>query len=159
MEKLAHVRIDDRLIHGQIVVSWIDYLGCNEIVIADNKAVKDEFSKSLLQMACPPAVDLHILSVDDAAEYLINSQNRAKTLVIVRDIDNAHALLDHEGVGIDEINVGNVSSGKGRTKYSKSVWLNEDEVAKFKDLASKGVHLEVRVVPSEGATDLLTMIK
>ncbi|HPX31987.1 MAG TPA: PTS sugar transporter subunit IIB [Erysipelotrichaceae bacterium] len=158
MKELGHVRIDDRLIHGQIVSSWIDALGCKEIVIADDKAAKDEFQKVLLQMACPSTIKLSIIPIAEAAEYLINNEERPKVLVIVRDVKSALELTSYEGVGIDHINVGNISSGKNRVKYTKSVWMNEEEIADFKKLNEQGVELIIQVVPSERSIDLMTLI-
>lgn len=158
MEKIGHVRIDDRLIHGQIVASWINVLRCNTIVVADDKAAGDSLQSMMLQMACPPNIQLKIMKIADAAAYLMDpATDRAKLLVIVRNVAGALALTEHD-VGIDEINVGNVSSGAGRKKFSKSVWLNETEIADFRKLHSRGIALEVRVVPSEKATDLMSMI-
>lgn len=158
MEKIGHVRIDDRLIHGQIVASWINVLRCNTIVVADDKAAGDSLQTMMLQMACPPNIQLKIMKVADAAAYLTDpAVCREKLLVICRNAASALALTEHE-VGVDEINVGNVSSGSGRKKYSKSVWLNDADIAEFKALSSRGIRLEVRVVPNEKATDLMTMI-
>jgi mannose/fructose/N-acetylgalactosamine-specific phosphotransferase system component IIB len=158
MEKIGHVRIDDRLIHGQIVASWINVLGCTTIVIADDKAVSDQLQTMMLQMACPPNIQLKIMKVADAAAYLeAPATERAKILVIVRDVVNALTLSSYN-VGITEINVGNVSSAPHKKKFSKSVWLSEEDITNFRELAEKGIHLEVRVVPNEKATNLLSMI-
>lgn len=158
MEQIGHVRIDDRLIHGQIVASWINVLGCTTILIADDKAFSDSLQTMMLQMACPPNIQLKIMKIADAAAYLMEpTTNRQKLLVIIRDVTSALALCNYD-VGISEINVGNVSSAPSKKKFSKSVWLSEEDVANFKTLAGKGIYLEVRVVPNEKATNLITMI-
>ena len=63
-------RIDDRLIHGQVITAWIAYADAKSIVVADDKAAKDEFTQSLLKMATPDSIQLKILSVEDAITYL-----------------------------------------------------------------------------------------
>ncbi|MEG1525204.1 MAG: PTS sugar transporter subunit IIB [Clostridia bacterium] len=158
MEKIGYVRIDDRLIHGQIVASWINVLKCTTIVVADDKAKEDSLQSMMLEMACPPNIKLLIMKVDDAANYLIDpSTNRAKLLVILRNVDSALQLAKQD-VGISEINVGNVSTATNRKKFSKSVWLSPEEITKYKTLHDKGIELEVRVVPNEKATNLMSMI-
>ena len=159
MEKIGHVRIDDRLIHGQIVASWINDLNCNTIVVADDKAANDEFQKSLLMMACPDTIQLKVLTLKDAHDFLLNCQNRPKVLCIIRDAHNALELIGDNDIEITKINVGNVSSGNGRKKYSKSVWLNDQDLEDYHKLAAKNIELEVQVIPSEKATNLLSMIK
>lgn len=158
MEKIGHVRIDDRLIHGQIVASWINVLRCRTILVADDKAAKDSLQSMMLQMACPPSIELKIVGVEEAAAYLQDpAVNRAELLVILRNVDSALALTEHD-VGIDEINVGNVGSAPHRKKYSKSVWLTPEEVESYRKLYRRGIELIVRVVPNEKATRLISMI-
>lgn len=159
MDKIGHVRIDDRLIHGQIVASWISVLGCNTIVVADDKAAGDPLQSMLLEMAVPPGIKLKILKVADAAAWLNSPEaERPRTLMVLRDVVSALALVD-QGVELDEINVGNVSANPKKTKYSKSVWLDEQDIENFRSLRDKGIYLEVRVVPSEKGTDLFSMVK
>lgn len=158
MQKIGHVRIDDRLIHGQIVASWINVLQCSTIVVADDKAAADPLQSMMLQMACPPNIQLKLMKISDAAAFLKDpSVDRSKLLVIIRNVDSA-LLLTQENVEISEINVGNVSSGPKRKKFSKSVWLTPEEIEKFRQLNARGIQLEVRVVPNEKATDLMSMI-
>ena len=78
--------------------------------------------------------------------------------MVLRDVVSALALVD-QGVELDEINVGNVSANPKKTKYSKSVWLDEQDIENFRSLRDKGIYLEVRVVPSEKGTDLFSMVK
>lgn len=157
MDKLGHVRIDDRLIHGQIVAAWIDAVGCNEIVIADDKAAGDDFAKSLLKMACPPSIKLRIRTIESAAKYLTTTTNRAKILLILRDVDSALRLTEYP-VEIDHINVGNASSANGRKRYTKAVWLSDEEVAKYKQLHDRGIQLTLQIVPSDHPTDMMGVI-
>ena len=158
MAKVVHFRLDDRLIHGQIIASWLGVINAKTIVIADDKAAKDSFQSSLLKMACPTTVSLKILTIEDAANYLKESEDLSKTFLIVGNIDSAIRL--HElGVDFDTMNVGNVASGKGRVKYSKAVWLTDEEKEKFYSLVDKGVHLIVQIVPSEKASEFTSIVK
>ena len=159
MEKIGHVRIDDRLIHGQIVASWINVLRCSTIIVADDKAAKDELQKMMLEMACPPNIKLEIKTIDQAAELLTSGGlDRSKVLLIMRNSASALRLMEKD-VGIDKINVGNVSSGSGRKKYTKSVWLNEQDIAEYKALRDRGIELEIQIVPSEKAQNMAAMLK
>lgn len=159
MEKLGHVRIDDRLIHGQIVASWVNVLRCNTIIVADDKAAGDDLQKMMLEMACPPNIKLAIKTVDQAAELLrSDSLERGKVLLIMRNSASALRLTEQD-IGIDKINVGNVSSGNGRQKYSKSVWLNAQDIDEYKQLLDRGIELEVQIVPSEKAQNMADMLR
>lgn len=159
MDKIGHMRIDDRLIHGQIVASWISALSCTTIVVADDKAAGDPLQSMLLGMAVPPGIVLKVLPVAEAAAYLNEpALNRSKLLVIVRTVFSALALVE-QGVELDKINVGNVSADPKKVKYSKSVWLDERDITCFTELRDRGIYLEVRVVPGEKGTDLFSLLR
>ena len=159
MAKVQYFRLDDRLIHGQIVASWLTVIPAKAIVVADDQAAENKLQASVLKMACPPSIKLIVMSVKDAAEYLKAKANLLdKILLIVGNVDAAIELLDL-GVEFDELNVGNISSGGDRVKYTKAIWLTEEEKAKFISLSDRGVRLISQVIPSEKATDLMTLIK
>ena len=158
MEQIAHVRIDDRLIHGLIVHAWITSVGANTIVVADDAAAKDDLRKSLLRMATPKGVRLKVLPVAKAARFLLDPEtDTTKVLLILRDVEGALALVE-AGVVPEEINVGNVSAAPGKTQYFKSVFLDEKDIERFEQLRDKGISLEVQVVPTERKEELFHLI-
>ena len=113
----------------------------------------------MLEMACPPNIKLEIKTLDQAAELLTSGGlDRSKVLLIMRNSASALRLMEKD-VGIDKINVGNVSSGSGRKKYTKSVWLNEQDIAEYKALRDRGIELEIQIVPSEKAQNMADMLK
>jgi len=158
MKGVSLVRIDDRLIHGQIVSSWINFLGADRIIVADNKAANDSFQKSLLKMAVPKSVAMDIVSVEEAAKMIQGFSEKDKVLVILR---NGASLLEIAGFGIvfESVNVGNSSMNPKRKQYFKSVWLTEEEVEEYRKLKDLGTYLDVRVVPDEKGIELFSLIK
>ena len=82
--EISVFRIDDRLIHGQIITAWIAYADAKNIIVADDKAAVDEFQQSLLKMATPDSINLKILSVDDAISYIQSGQGEGKSLLLMR---------------------------------------------------------------------------
>ena len=158
MGKIVNFRLDDRLIHGQIVASWINAIQCTQIVIADDKAATDKFQQSLLKMACPKSIKLSIYSVEDAAKFLNETEDLSKVFLIVGNVDSVIRLVEL-GCDIDYLNVGNIASNKNRKQYSKAVWLTAEEKAKFFALANKGVKLVIQVVPAEKAIDFSSVVK
>lgn len=159
MAKVQYFRLDDRLIHGQIVASWLTVIPAKAIVVADDQAAGNKLQASVLKMACPPSIKLMVMSVKDAAEYLkAKAKLLDKILLIVGNVDAAIELLDL-GIEFDELNVGNISSGGDRVKYTKAIWLTEEEKQKFIGLSDRGVKLISQVIPSEKASDLMSLIK
>ena len=159
MNNFAAVRIDDRLIHGQIVATWISALGVNAIIVADTKAANDPLQKTLLKMAVPGSIAFDILPFEEAAARCNDAgADMAKTLLIVRDINGLKTLMDL-GVAFDVVNFGNAGNAAGRVQYFKSVWLTAEERAVVESVMDAGVKLEVRVVPTEKALDMKDLLK
>lgn len=151
-------RIDDRLIHGQIVTAWIAYADAKQIVVADDKAAKDSFQQTLLKMATPDNIELKILSVEEAKNYIQNDTDDKKTLLLVRGPKQAIEIID-ANEGLRTINVGNLNMKKGKTKVLGNMWVDENEVLALKELNEKGVKLEVRVVPNDRSQDVMELLK
>lgn len=156
--KINVMRIDDRLIHGQIVTSWMAEADAKVVIVADTIAAGDEMQKMLLKMATPSSVELKLLTIDEAAALLHADTSDQDTLLIVRGPAQALELLD-KGFKIDTINVGNISMKKGKKKFLHYVWLNEDEVAALKALGDRGVRLDVRSVPSDRSQDAIALLE
>lgn len=141
-------RVDDRLIHGQIVTSWLQNSGADQIVVADDLAGNDPFQQSLLAMAVPPGVKLTVLPVADAVSTFLSDISNVKVLLLTRNLQAALQIVEG-GVPITEINVGNLNMKPGKTKILNEMWLDQGDVDTINALADKGVVLEQRVIPSD----------
>ena len=148
------IRVDDRLIHGQVVVGWSRSLGVDHIVVADDKVGSDPLQSSLMRMAVPTGVGVSIMPVEAAAAALIGGEfDRAKVLVLVRGPIEL-SRLRKAGLPFDTVNVGNVHSGPGRTKLTKEVYASPEELAVWQELAQAGVTLSAQWLPDQSRTDL-----
>ncbi|HIV52213.1 MAG TPA: PTS sugar transporter subunit IIB [Candidatus Blautia excrementipullorum] len=156
--KVSVFRIDDRLIHGQVITAWIAYADAKTIVVADDKAVKDEFQQSLLRMATPDSINLKIFSVDDAISYLDSEENDGKVLLLVRGPEQALKFI-RAGLTDQVINVGNMNMKKGKTKVLGNMWVFPEDVENIKSIYDQGVKMEVRAVPNERSQDVMELLK
>lgn len=151
-------RIDDRLIHGQIISAWISALEVDTIVVADDKVVKDELQKMMLRMATPSNIKLKILGVKDAAPYLSDEKNNGRVLVLVKGVEQI-LMLVKEGVSVKSINIGNMSMDPKKKKIYKSIWVGDDDIKHLEELNSMGIELEVRVIPDDKRIPMFSLIK
>lgn len=156
--EISVFRIDDRLIHGQIITAWIAYADAKTIIVADDKAAKDEFQQSLLKMATPDSIDLKILSVDDAIAFVQSGEGEGKVLLLMRGPESALKFIE-AGIEKDQINVGNMNMKKGKTKVLGNLWVFPEDVENIKKIYDMGVKLEVRAVPNERSQDVLELLK
>lgn len=152
MKNNVFIRIDDRLLHGQVVVSWIPYLKANEVIVADDEYADDEFMCELIRSSAPEGISVHVLSVDDTADFLNNIDNENKILVLLRSIEGIKCLT--EKVNVDGINVGGVGAADGRKRYYNSIHLSDEEIDILKSLAKNNINVEIRMLPKDKAVEI-----
>ena len=112
------MRIDDRLIHGQIVTRWIDYAEAKRILVVDDKATADPMQQMLLKLAVPSGVKLEILTKADGLKRINEDQTKENVLLLMRNPAEANRFLEM-GFAIDRINVGNISNSKSEEMHPK----------------------------------------
>lgn len=156
MTTLNLLRIDERLIHGQIITSWLTKSRADTILIVDNFIPQDTLQCDLLAIATPPATGLKIMSVRDAAIY-INSDINASLLLLLKT-PMVVAELISEGVCVDEVNVGNMGSKSDRTRFATTLWLTSQEKQAFNQLISMGKKVKLQVLPTDSPTDLAVLL-
>lgn len=151
-------RVDDRLIHGQVVESWVPHLGAGEIVVASDEIAGDETRQLLMRFAVPEGVELRIMTLDEAAPYIKSGASDRKTLVLIPGIREMAELLDR-GVKPASVNVGGMHYSAGRNmSIGKAIFLSDADCADLKKLAAAGISLEGRGVPSDKPFDLVEAI-
>lgn len=159
--RVKHMRIDDRLIHGQIVTAWIRETKAEAILVADDLAARDATQKMLLQLATPRNVKLYIESLEKSASLLKEGGISEDLLLIVRNPRSANVLFEL-GFSIDSVNVGNISNSKsatGRKMLLSYIYLEEQDVENLKSISEKGIALDVRSVPGDKRIDGMELIK
>ncbi|HET7786047.1 MAG TPA: PTS sugar transporter subunit IIB [Myxococcales bacterium] len=153
---IALVRVDNRLVHGQVLEAWLPALDAQGILVADDEAAGNVLARSAMALAIPPGVGFLVLRLEAAAELLRpggKGPQAARTLVLLRDVRDA-VLLHEGGVPIPRLNIGNVHFANGRRQVSGSVFLDEREVSELEQLARAGTEVELRAVPSEAPLQL-----
>lgn len=153
-------RIDDRLIHGQIVTKWIKDAAAKMIMVVDDKAAGDKTQQMILKFAVPSGIKLEILSKEDAVKRVNEDQSNTNVLMLVRNPKEANALVEM-GLKIDRIIIGNISNSKsevGRTKLLDYIYVESGDVEAIRSLDSKGIKLEVKAIPEEKAKDPIELI-
>ena len=155
-EALALVRVDNRLVHGQVLEAWLPALRAQGLVVADDEAAGSLLSRSAMALAIPPKVELRVLTVAAAAALLRpggTAPVAARTILLLREVRDAAAL--HElGVPLPRLNLGNVHFRAGRRQVSPSVFLDLGELEILERLAAAGTEVELRAVPAEPALTL-----
>lgn len=143
------LRIDDRLVHGQVAMTWTPALSIDCLIVANDKVAKDEFIKMTLGLAKPPSAKLLIKSVADTITFLQDERSKnLKILLLVNAVKDAHTLA-FALPEIASVNFGGIRTREGAKLVSKAVALTEEDITLARELIDKGVELEVRQVPTD----------
>lgn len=157
--EIVNVRIDERLIHGQVAAVWTNTLNATRIMVIDDMASKDEIQKIALKMACPSSVKLSILPAEKAADRLKSEAYPTdRIFVVMKGPKTAKQVFD-AGYVFPVVNVGNMSNKHGSTQVKRSVSVTAEDVAAFRELSEKGIKFTAQMVPTEDRIDFMPLIK
>jgi mannose/fructose/N-acetylgalactosamine-specific phosphotransferase system component IIB len=141
------LRIDDRLVHGQVVEGWLKALRINHIVVASDTVEADDTQKALYLLAVPEGVQLSCLKlVDTAHAWKANRWKQDRALVLVSTPEEA-LKLSEAGAAVHSVNLGGLHYRNGRVQVLKGISLDDQDVRALKNLASRGIVLEARPLP------------
>lgn len=151
-------RIDDRLIHGQVVVGWGQPLDIGFIVLVDDTVAASDWEQELYRMGVPPEMDLYFHTTADAIEAIPRYRTDPRRgLLLTGDIDTMRRLVD--GAGVVTVNIGGIHSRAGRTQRLRYVFLSPEEETALRALAERGAGVTAQDVPGArpvSLTDLLS---
>ena len=151
---IALYRIDDRLVHGQVMTAWARIFNITKIIVVDDATAKNAFLCDVMKMAVPSGCSVQILSVADAVPVLQASEKSdEKTIVLVKAPIALRALID-QGIVIKEINVGNVGAGPGRKAVMRSTQLTKDEFDTLVGMSAQGIHIYFQMLPEAKSMEL-----
>lgn len=141
------IRVDDRLIHGQVAIGWTRSRGINTILAIDDATAKDRMQCQLMKMATPPGVTPYFLTVDDAAEKILNNTYKnKKVMILVKGPVELAALLE-KGIEMIEVNIGNQRSGENKIQLATQMFATKEELELWKQFSNKGIKLYAQGVP------------
>lgn len=155
---LKAVRIDHRLLHGQVAFSWTKFLEADCILLASDDLMKDELKMSAMRLAKPTGIKLVMKSIDDSIQALTSGvTEKYKLFLIVESVEDAYRLT--RGVSaIRSVNIGGMKAREDRKQIAKAVFVNDDDVAMLKEMDKEGIELEVRLVPSDAKQNVMNLL-
>ena len=129
-------RIDDRLIHGQVVVGWGQPLDVAFIVLVDDVVAESDWEQELYRMGVPPEMEVRFHSAAEAGPQLDHYRTETRPgILLTGDIATMKCLVEHGGVR--EVNVGGIHHRAGRTQHLRYVFLTPAEAAALRELAGR----------------------
>lgn len=151
-------RIDDRLIHGQVMTAWVKHTKANHIIIVDDEVSQDPFMKQVLKMAAPKSVKVEILDINSAIEVLNSDKNPDDRVIILAKSPKAILSLIEKGVKITNLNIGGMGARVGRKPFYKNISVSDEDRKIFKRIVEAGTRVSVQIIPDEKEVDIEKLI-
>ena len=146
---LRLVRIDDRLIHGQVVAVWLRALGAKRIVIVDNASARDEFLREVLTLAAPDGVPVEVHDVASGAARCIELAKTPEPVIVLARSPRTMLALRQAGVPIEVVDLGGMGGGPGRKRFHKTISVSPDELRELRELEQLGTRVVVQIVADD----------
>ena len=157
---IALLRVDNRLLHGQILEAWVPRLRVGRLVIADDEAASSPLARAAMTLALPPGLPAEVQAVA-AVEWPRLAAAREAVLVLFRELGG---VVQAARGGLTpalapKVNLGNVHYAAGRRPTTPSVFLGQEDLAHARALASAGFEVEARAVPSDPPVGLAELVQ
>jgi len=154
------VRVDSRLVHGQILEAWVPHVKAKCIIVVDDKVAADSFLETVIKMAVPSEMEVIISSVEDFVQsYKYTHGSGKKTIVLFSSIADACTAF-RGGFRFDRLNIGNVYNNEYKVCCASSVFLCDEEIKYLEDLLKEtGVFVELQRIPKGRAINIKEALK
>lgn len=157
---IALYRIDDRLIHGQVVAGWGQPLDLGFIVLVDDVVAESDWEQELYRLGVPPSMDVYFVSTSDAASELPRYvADRRVGMVLTGTVDAMLLLARTASLPIATVNVGGIHHREDRTQKLRYVFLNRSEELALGELSRMGVVVTAQDVPSATSHSLDELLR
>lgn len=154
--KLA--RIDDRLIHGQVVLGWVPVVKPNRILVACDRVAASDWERKFYASCVPPDIPTTFLSIDQTAQSLTAEPFASEQLLVLLESAEDAWKLVSAGVALREVNVGGLHYREGAIELLPFVFVTPEDRASLRELVKKGVTLSAQDVPSNPARVINSLV-
>jgi PTS system mannose-specific IIB component len=153
------MRIDNRLIHGQVTVKWVGAVGADHLIVTNDDVAKDEIQRMILPQAAR-GVKTSILGIDDTLRYCEGPAAANEKIMLIAKLPSDALRLLQGGLKPQEINVGNQAPAPGTkfTMVTRSIAVTADDARLYREIAGLGTPLTSKMMPTDKPTDFLGLL-
>lgn len=156
---VKHIRIDNRLIHGQVTVTWVSAIGANHMIVANDEVAADELQRVLLPQAAR-GVPTSVLSIADTLTHCLSPAAENENIMIIAKFPSDVLRLLEGGVRPESVNVGNQAPKPGTkfTMVTRSISVTADEAKIYRQIAELTGTLHSQMMPTDRPDDFLRLL-
>lgn len=151
---LVLVRVDCRLIHGQVIESWVPFTKADYLLVANDDLANDDLQQTIMKMAVPPTIKVEVSTVFEAAQKLQNGLGKNRRIILL--VENCEDALRcyHYGLRYDSLNLGNLVCTQSKRQVTCSIYLDDRDLEYLREIKNRGIAIEARPVPDSSSTCL-----
>ncbi|WHH60520.1 PTS sugar transporter subunit IIB [Petroclostridium sp. X23] len=159
MANINLIRIDSRLIHGQVITKWVKVANAGKIIIVDDPLSKDSFMADIYIMAAPKDVKVEIMSVEQAmARWSKDNFGDGNILILFKDVETCYRLFKL-GFPMKYLQIGGLPSAAGRTTVLRAVSFDSKDAGQLKEMSGKGTEVVLHIIPEESKMEFDKVLK
>lgn len=143
------VRIDNRLLHGQVLEAWVPAVNANCIVVANDQAAAAPFQRTLMEAAVPRGIKVVVDSVAGIAQILHRGDLDTYRVLLLYATSRDALAGFRQGVEFAELNLGNMHAGAGKMKLSCTIALAPEDIENLQQLEARGVRIMSQCIPAD----------
>ena len=155
---LGLVRIDDRLIHGQVATRWTKETNVSRIIVVSDEVAADTVRKTLLTQVAPPGVTAHVVDVEKMIRVYNNPKYAGERVMLLFTNPTDVERLVEAGVKITSVNIGGMAFRQGKTQVNNAISIDAKDIEAFNKLNARGIELEARKVSSDQKLKMMDLI-
>ena len=159
MRNVVLARVDDRLIHGEVVTAWIPTTKATRVIIVDDEVAQDEFNIRVVKALAPAGTKVFVYSVEKATEKLMVPGIEGERLLVLAKTPTSFSRLVKNGVPLKEVNLGGAGIRGERQPFINNVALDPEEVLACEEMQKAGVRVYYQLVPEQGVIDINDAVK
>jgi mannose/fructose/N-acetylgalactosamine-specific phosphotransferase system component IIB len=159
---LVLVRVDDRLIHGQVVVGWGLHLKPDRIVLCSDTIASSSWEKEIYmgaEASAPYPLTVSVLTIDETLQLLNNKENQHERIILLLETPQEILELAKRGLTIEQINVGGMHYKQGKRRLAPYIFVDDADISCFKAISDMKIELEGREVPTGKKIDIIKAIE
>jgi mannose/fructose/N-acetylgalactosamine-specific phosphotransferase system component IIB len=156
---VRHLRIDNRLIHGQVTVAWAGNLGANRLIVSNDEVAADEMQRMILPQAAR-GVATSVLGIQETLDYCASDAAQGESIFVIAKLPSDALALVQGGLRPEEINVGNQAPRPGTkfTMVTRSIAVTAEDAETYRAIAAEGFSLQQRMMPTDKKADFLQVL-
>ncbi len=148
------LRVDDRLLHGQVAVAWTNYYKVDVILLANDKMITDKTMQTAFRLATPPGITLSMKSLDGAIAVINNPKHASRRIMLItRTMQDAEYVCGKTGEAVREMLLGGLKSGEGKKQIDMNSYMSEDDMAVLERMEQKGITVFMQADPTSRRLD------